>query len=398
MALFTVGLILFQKVLKRAGLSGLAINLSILVTALIPVAPQLAGQINYDNMLIPLTAWACLLTFNVIDQLKKRRIHVTTLLGLLAVCFIASIVKYEFLPIFLGIVLFLIVYALKQLHGHWNKAVRTAFKEWWVGRGVVKWLVVLGFVAAFVLFAQRDIGNIIVYHTVAPDCSQVLNFQQCSAYSVWIHDYESHQAVANYDAHVDPNPLSYFFQWAYWLWYRLFFAVNGPASGFRNYPPLPLPAASFVIMLVVSVVAIVLRGRKVLSGNHNLELLGLVTLVYLLTLFGAGYQIYLQTGVLELMNGRYLFPILLPGAAVAIPAVADLTKRVQNRLRYAVVALLLICFLDGGGIITFVARSNQTWYWHNTAVLRVNDAARDVLDPLIFDGSDYYSSSRWFFN
>ena len=79
----------------------------------------------------------------------------------------------------------------------------------------------------------------------------------------------------------------------------------------------------------------------------------MVTLAYLVTLFGAGYQKYLQTGVLELMNGRYLFPILLPGAAVAVPAVADLTRGMQFKLRYTTVAVLLVCLLDGGGASDF---------------------------------------------
>ena len=261
-AMFTIGLILFRMVLRKAKLSEFSINVSTLITTLIPVAPQLAGQINYDNLLIPMTAWACLLTFKVIGQLQKRRIDITTLLGLVAVCLIASIVKYEFLPIFLGIFLYLIIYAWKCLRSHWRRTSQDALKNWWRDRSVTKWLVIVGFIAAIALFAQRDIGNVIIYHTVVPDCSQVLKIQQCSAYSVWTHDFESHQAVVNYDAHVDPNPLGYLFEWVYWLWYRLFFSVNGPSSGYSNYPPLPLPAASFAILLTVSTIAVILRGRK----------------------------------------------------------------------------------------------------------------------------------------
>jgi len=365
--------------------------------ALIPVAPQLAGQINYDNLLIPMAAWACLLTFNVIDQLEKRRFTFQTLLALLSVCMLSSMVKYEFLPIFLGIVIFLAVFAWLRLKGHWRTAWQKAIADWQKSKHT-KWLLVLAFVLSFTLFAQRDIGNIVMYHNVVPDCSQVLNIQQCSAYSVWIHDYQSHKAVVDAQVHVDANPIKYLGEWTYWLWYRLFFAINGPSDSFRNYPPLPLPAGAFALLVIASIVAIIAQGRKTFTGKPYVKLLGVVVAIYLLTLFGAGYEKYLDTGVLELMNGRYLFPILLPGVAVAVPALIACTRGWPKTTRYVIVLAMLFCFLEGGGVFTFIARSDYRWYWKNTAVIRINDDARKILEPVLIDGPRYYSSGKWFFN
>jgi len=396
-ALFAGGLILFRKVLSRTGMSQAAINSSILITTLIPVAPQLAGQINYDNMLIPMVAWACLLTFNAIDQLEKRRFTFQTLLALLSVCLLSSMVKYEFLPIFLSIVVFLAVFAWRRLRGHWRTAWQQALADWHKGRGT-KWLTVAAFVVAFTLFAQRDITNVLIYHTVVPDCSQVLNIQQCSAYSVWIHDYQSHKAVVDAQVHVNPNPVKYLGEWIYWLWYRLFFAINGPNDNFRNYPPLPLPAGAFALLVVVSIAAVAARWRETFTGKPYTKLLGLVVIIYLLTLLGAGYQKYLSTGVLELMNGRYLFPILLPGVAVAIPALIAWTRSWSSNIRYIAAVVLLICFLEGGGVLTFIARSDYKWYWPNATVVRINNDARKILEPVLVDGPRYYSGNKWFFD
>lgn len=396
-ALFTCGLVLFKRVLRRAGLSDAAANASIFIMAFIPVAPLLAGQINYDNLLLPLTAWACLLTFNIIDQLQERRLTIQALLGLLTVCLAASMVKYEFLPIFLGIVIFLAVFAWRRLNGHWPTTFRQTLKLWGAGNAA-KWLLAVAFLATFCLFAQRDLGNIVKYHTVVPDCSQVLKIQQCSAYSVWIHDYQSHQAVVAQTVHVDNNPLAYLGNWVYWLWYRLFFAISGPTHGFQNFPPLPLPAAAFALLLITSVVAMIMRGREVLAGRLYLKALSLIVAIYLLTLLGAGVLKYRKTDVLELMNGRYLFPVLLPAAAVVIPAIKALTHAMPHKARLIAAVFVLICFLDGGGVLTFISRSNPTWYWSNRAVQRMNDDAKTVLEPVVFDGPRGYSTGMWFFN
>lgn len=396
-ALFVSGLLLFYKVLRRTGLSRAATNASIFVTTMIPVAPQLAGQINYDNLLIPMTACACLLLFTVIDQLRKHRFTFQALLSLGAVCLLSSIVKYEFLPIMLAIIVFLAVYAWLTLRGKFKAAFRQALTSWRV-KNIFNWLLVLVFLISFALFAQRDIGNLLQYHEVAPDCSQVLNLQDCSEYSVWKHDYTSHEQVVSHQVHADPNPIAYLWQWVYWLWFRLFFAINGLNADFENYPPLPLPAAAFGIILVVSVVAVIVRGKKTFAGNPYLASLGVIVLVYLLTLFGAGYQKYLQTGVLELMNGRYLFPILLPGAAVAVPAVIALSKKLPRAVVYGVAVVLMLCLLDGGGVFTFISRSNPKWYWSNSTVRRVNADAKKVVYPLVLDGRTTYGTGEWFFN
>jgi hypothetical protein len=396
-ALFTSGLVLFRKLLRRTGMSDVAVNMSILLTALVPVAPQLAGQINYDDLLIPMTAWACLLTFNLIDQLVKRRFTIQSVLAVATVCLLSSMVKYEFAPIFLAIVIFFAVFSWRRLNGHWTTSWRQACEDW-KKANVTKWLIVAAFIATSCLFIGRDVVNVVEYHTIAPDCSKVLSVKECSAYYVWIHDYKAHKDVVKHVVRVDPNPLGYLFEWVYWLWYRLFFAINGPKSSYENYPPLPLPAAAFAFAILLSIVALIARGRKTFAGKPYLTLLGLITMVYLVTLLADGYLKFLSTGVLELMNGRYLFPILLPGAAVAFAALRQFTRKWSSSLRYGIVVVLLVCSFDGGGFFTFISRSNDGWYWKNIAVQRVNDDTKKVLEPLLLDGSRHYSSKKWFFN
>ncbi len=125
--------------------------------------------------------------------------------------------------------------------------------------------------------------------------------------------------------------------------------------------------------------------------------LALIIILYLSALLAEGYLKYRYTAVLELMNGRYLLPVLLPMAAIAAQALSTaLRKSPQLKSGLAVVALL--CFLGGGGFLTFIARSDSSWDWTNGAIVTINNAARHLTDPVLVNGKETYTTSRWFFN
>jgi hypothetical protein len=394
--LFVLGLILFRKLLLRVGLSSRLTNLSLFVVAFIPIVPQLAGQINYDNLLMPLTAWAMLLTVELINQLKRRQFSLQSVLVLLTVCLAATMVKYEFLPIFAAIVLYLVVMFWRQFRGRWPdpKQLLAAYKKHpWLKKTVVLvvFLLVLG------MFVQRDAVNVVKYHKVAPDCGYVLPIEACSQYPVWIHDYVSHQQVIGHSVSVSSNPFWYLWEWLYWLWYRLFFAINGPAHTFANYPPLPLPSAAFALLVIGATAAIIWQRKRLFQSNPYFAFLGLAVVLYLLALLAMGFLKYRHTAVLELMNGRYLLPILLPAIAIGATALQYVSAR-RPRVQAGLAALIIICFLQGGGVLTFISRSDASWYWDNRAVRNMNHTAQNIIRPLIFEGPKTYTTRKWFFN
>ena len=71
--LFSIGLILFRKVLLRARISRALTNMSLLLFALIPIAPQLAAHINYDNLIFPLLPGSAYLLFGL--AMKSKRVN-----------------------------------------------------------------------------------------------------------------------------------------------------------------------------------------------------------------------------------------------------------------------------------------------------------------------------------
>ncbi len=394
--LFGIGLLLFRRLLLRVGLSGRQTNMSLFVLVLIPIVPQLAGQINYDNLLMPLTAWAMLVTVGMIEGLRRHELSLLSVIKLLTICLTATMVKYEFLPIFGSIVLFL-AFDYWRLHRGNSFDVKQLLAGFMQLSLAKKILLPIVFALVFGMFVQRDVINVVRYHNVAPDCGYVLSVEECSAYPVWYHDYISHQQVAGHSVSVSSNPVWYLCEWTYWLWYRLFFAINGPLQGFTNYPPLVLPAAGFMAIVIGSLVALLVNRGRLLRNNPALLFLGLTVVLFLLALLSQGFLKYRHTAVLELMNGRYLLPILLPAAAIGCTAIHR-CFRDRPRLQAGLAALIIVCFLQGGGILTFISRSDASWYWDNRSIRTVNETAQRFVHPLLWEGSKTYTSRKWFFN
>lgn len=395
---FATGLVLFRRVLLRVKISRTLTNLSLLLFILIPIVPQLAAHINYDNLLIPLIAWACLLTFRAIDEIRRRSPSLRTLLMLGSVCVFATLVQYAFLPVFLGVVLFLIFITYRTYKGR-LKLLRTGLLHSWRGQSLVAKIFLVSLLVVGVgMFAQRDGVNLVEYHTFTPDCSTVLSVKQCSAYGPWDRNYVTHKAVEAKGGTITYfNPIEYLAVWSYWLWYRLFFAVNGPASGYTNYPPLPLPSAAAALIAIIGIVAVFKWRRRIFQGNAYLAFIFLVCVLYLAALWVDGYSQYHYTNELVFMNGRYLLPILLLMAAIVGRAFSVALRNMPSRKSIlAVVALAF--FLQGGGVLTFISRSDASWDWPNSVVVKVNNAARSITRPVIIKGSKTYNTKVWIFN
>ncbi len=125
--------------------------------------------------------------------------------------------------------------------------------------------------------------------------------------------------------------------------------------------------------------------------------LALITVLYLVALLAEGYLVYEYTNVLELMNGRYLLPIL-PLTAAIVGSAFSVGLRGSPRLKSAFALLAILLFLQGGGFLTFITRSDSTWDWQNTTVVKVNNAARHIAHPVVLRGRTTYNTPLWFFN
>jgi len=395
--LFSIGLIYFFKFMLEIGLSKVYANLSILILCLIPIVPQLAGQINYDNMMFLFTGLIAYLTVKAIKQLRQKIFNLKLLITILILIIIASLVKFAYEPIGLAEGLFLIYVAYQSSDRSFKKLWKNIVSNFKILSKLAKTILIICFIIAFGLFFQRDGLNLIKYHTINPPCNDVLTIAQCSAYSVWLHNYVTHQELINNAYKPSTNIIIYLAQWVYWIWYRLFFAVSGVKNHFNNYPPLPLPSAAFLIVSALALLAFIRYWRKIFKTNDYINLMFLIIIIYLIALIFEGFETYLYTNVLELMNGRYLIPILLFMSSIAGFFFVKLFAK-HPKIKIFLTIVIVIMFLEGGGALTFISRSDSNWLINNTTVQKVNKTAKKISKKIIITrGKKHYDTSFWFF-
>ncbi|HJP96006.1 MAG TPA: hypothetical protein VJ843_01400 [Candidatus Saccharimonadales bacterium] len=380
-ALFAAGLLVFRRVLLRLTKSSPFTHLALAVFILIPIVPQLAAHINYDNLLFLLVGWCVLLTTDIHRQFAAGRVELRSIGALAVLSLFTSIVKYSFLPILLALIVFLIYDAWRSFRGNAPGLTAAIGKNWrTIGTRARVGFVVL-FIVSGGLFFQRFGVNLLRYHTPVPACDQVLTFEHCSLYGPWIRDY-------NYSLdqlQADPNPLRYTASWFYGLWYRMFFAINSKARDYQNFAPLPLPAGAMALLAGSSFVLILVFARRIFA-QPLFVMCGLVLIFYCGALWFDNFKAYRHTGEEVAVNGRYLLVILPLAMALAWRAWSYALARASTWVKPAIAAAVLLLFLQGGGAMTFILRSDASWDWSNHRVVQANDLARKIIAPVVVEG------------
>jgi hypothetical protein len=354
---------------------------------LIPIVPQLAAHINYDNLLMVLMAWLCLVTFRLVDSFREQRVDVRALAIFIAICLFTSIVKYAALPLLLAAVLFVAVMAYRNFRGN-GKRLRMRLKDGYLRLGrKTRVILLLSLLLGSLLFAQRYVMNVVEYSHPVPDCGKVLSVEQCKHYGPWGRDYSYAQ---NRPDDFQANPLTFMSSWLEGMRHRLFFAVSGSKTGFNNYIELPVPVITFSVLAIVGLLATIVWWRQLFRGQAFLAFFLFMTFIYAAVLWYDQYGMYKQTGVAVAINGRYLVPVLLPLAAVVGSAFAiGLASFKFARLKPYLAAVVILLFLQGGGVFTFILRSDTSWYWPNQFVDDMNHRARTIVAPMIIEGDKY---------
>lgn len=371
-AMFSSCLPLFKRLLERAGASSALANSSLAVFVLIPITPQLAAQINYDNMLLPIVALILYLTLSI--SLQPVAIRPKTLLYILALGITGSLIKFAFLPIFLAILLWLLL----SSHKLWK--ARTVWTRRFLALAKTKsGLALLGLVLILSVLGFERYGiNVIRYHDPIPECGYVLTLDHCKNYGPYIRDYNFAAAKSNY--HTTPYDFSK--EWIYGMWLRSFFAVDGPKSLYETRGPFIIPADAALALFGIGILALLLRGRNIWRRHPaSVSLFALVTLVYVAALWLQEYKAYRHTGFPVAINGRYLLPVILLAIFLMTIAISELLGR--RSLKTGLVVVSLAALLCGGGALTYILRSADYWYWPNPTTHSANHLVKRVIGPVL---------------
>ncbi|HSX52761.1 MAG TPA: hypothetical protein VLF90_00090 [Patescibacteria group bacterium] len=382
-AIFASGLVLLRQLLLKATKSKALVNIVLLFLVLTPVIPSLAGQINYDNLLFVVVPGALLLAVLFTERLRKKQLDLKLLTSLAILCLLASLVKYAFLPIFLVIV----VFVLLNLYQAYHKTGRRLGHELAVAyKGLstlTKFGLLAGLIISSVLFLERYGLNAVRYHTPLPECNQVLSVERCLSYSPWQRNHNillSKGLPGSGTIHF--SSVTFTQHWFFVLYRTMFYVLNGPDSGYSVGEPLLLPAVVAVLVLVVGLICLLRYGRRIFQANSARILLAAVIVVYAGMLWLQNYTDYLHLGQPVALQGRYLIPILAPTyLLLGIGIVWALRRHRQTQVILAIIVIAL--FLQGGGIITFLIRSDDTWYIQGSPSAHINNAIRPVAQHLV---------------
>ena len=374
-ALFVLNFILFRRLLLRLGASRALAHSILFAFSLIPVVPFLAAHINYDNLFITLMLAALLLTFSLIDGIRKHQLSAPASLEFITVIAAGSIVKYSYLPIAAALVLVLAAYIWLQRHD-WKKLVASfgsTFKRMSVPLRIA--LVILALVTVG-LFGERYVINLWQYHSPSPDCGAVLDVDSCLAYGPWARNYHYAQALP---ADFTPNILHYPLDWIGGMWTRSFFAIN---NNFVEVPPLPVPSWGAAVVGVAGAALLIPFGWRLLRGNRYRVVVLVVFVLYAGALFIQTLVGYITTAHLVAINGRYLIPFM-PFIFLVIGLAFSYTFQQLPKVKPYAVLVVFLLLLQGGGAMTFVLRSDASWDWQNTITISANNAVRNALSPII---------------
>lgn len=376
-ALLCSSLFIFKKIFEKLQVGKVVSNLALLFFVLTPVVPFLAAQINYDNAIIPLTALCVLLLIMIIERLKAGTFDIRLTLYLLIVCLLSSVVKFTFLPVFapLGLAgLYVVFRESKQQNLHiWNQTknglsqITTASK-----------FVIIGmFMLSLGLFVERYGLNIVKFKTPVPDCQQVLSEQLCLSYGPWARDHYLTKAKTGPPSW---NATRYTGHWSAQNMHELFFAID---QNYYEQAPLPVPYYAAWVFGIGGVLLGVLNWRRMRRLAH-VHLIGFIVVTYVTILWADNYQRFLSVNWPVAIHGRYLLP-LLPLVYVLLAYAYKISFprfKYANYLKAALATIAVLSMLQGG-LVTYVVRSSDNWYWQNSTVIQINSGARRVLNSVL---------------
>lgn len=374
-AMAVISLILTRKLLLRLGASRALTHTSLLLFILVPIVPFLAAHINYDNLFILFTVWALLETFNWLDDIKHRRLSVPRTALLVILFSLASIIKYAFLPIGAALVAAIVWQVIK--HRNDIAQLRTTalasithVRRW-------QWAIIIPLLCVSLgLFSERYAMNLALYHNLTPDCAKVLPVSSCVHYGPWARDYFY---VKNKVPKGAITNLAYVWEWPFGVWLRSFFAIN---DTYYSAWPLPLPGYGTIVIAIAGTYLFIRYRRRLIAGNIYRQVLLLAFGLYTAALVSQTFQAYLKTGEPVAINGRYLLPFLAAIIMLAGLGFSELWKK-RAIIKPLAVVVVAILFLQGGGVLTFILRSDDTWDWPNDAVVRINHTVRETLKPFV---------------
>jgi hypothetical protein len=325
-------LYLVQRLARQAGLSSAIGYVASFGLAITPVFSDLSGQINYDNLLIPLILVTVLMTLRLVAQIRSQRVQLGQLAGLMSLTLLTSLVMYSYLPIMLAIGLYVGI-ALWRYRSY--RLLRNVVQDALALRRVTQVVLVTLVVLSTGLWVQRYGVNIVKYHTPHPQCNVVLNVERCMSYGPWARNYGLHQVALAHPKALTPGAVKYFsHEWALIMYHDLFTDVTFTPTYQLVFSLHQAAMMVGDVVLGAALLWAVIRVRSVRQVNKVWWLGGLIVVSYVVVLWIQNFSDFYNLHQFIAVQGRYLLPIL-PFAYIAAAGVLNdclfTTRRFVNQ-------------------------------------------------------------------
>lgn len=333
-------------------------NLVLFVVALTPMFSALSAQVNYDNAIVLLTA---VVGYYLVKLLTAEQLHARTFMLLLAMSLLGCLVKFSFLPVLLGVFLCVgIVFVRRarrcgsgELFGQLQNTAKTLGRKQLLALGALG-TVSVGLFVSFYGYA------LVRYHNPVPQCNQILSVEACTHYYAWNRNFLAAQNKT--DAPL-MNPAEYTLLWVRAVYYHLF-AELIPTGGIVGVAK-PFYVA-VMALTAAAALCVLVRIRDIFARYPALKLLSLVTVVYLLFLWGRNYSEYVRLGEWVAVQGRYIVPVMPVVYLLLVLGVRSWLqssgRRVARHVAAGATVLILALFVHFGGNASYLSNITP---WHN---------------------------------
>jgi hypothetical protein len=370
-SLFSLGIIKYRDLLRRASIPNVYINLSFVVFIFIPVATWVSATINYDNLIFLIIPVFLIRLVNILQKKDiSKNLYFGTLLALVGV-----LVKFTFVPIVFAGILALLLPSFK--YRSIIKGVQLLSSE--VSQNKIKFILLTIPVFLSLAWVTHIYGyNTARYYNPLPSCPTTLSPERCAASPIV-------NNVARLSRLSDSRPetplVSFPFIWSSQMFISLFGTANSTTEGVVDYSlPLTVISVGYFILFILGVANLSYFMHQLVK-NRVTRLLLLVFLINLGVIFFYNLKDYLIFNVGVAIQGRYM-AITLP--LILAPVVYSLGQTIRaSSIRIVLILLTVLVITQGGGLITHIMLSKDNWYWQNNYVINANNDAKRYLNGIV---------------
>ncbi|HYG84387.1 MAG TPA: glycosyltransferase family 39 protein [Verrucomicrobiae bacterium] len=377
-ATVVAALFMYRWVLLLAKLPRAVVHFTLLLFVATPLVPFVSAHVSYDPvtlLLVPAMAY-CLL------RAIQKEDWAGWLLGLVSLGMLATLVKFTMLPIF---AVFLLIAGVVLVRQHKTKIFTDFIDSFKKLRFGVKGVLIVLLVISFGLFAERYGGNLLRYHSLTPDCSQVQSRETCLQYSPWARN-DTLLAQQKIEPKAVNNPLLYtVVNWLPQIINDLFITAAYPPTGalaLHQGTPQNLHAAAGHPVLRCIGWSILLGGAVLVwlfrrQLKYHLPLLFILAggAIYTIALWWRNYSEYSLFAVPVAIQGRYFIPLLPFLLALIVLAASRVLKR--RSIKAVIATGLIVAGVFGSGALTYIFYSETDWHW--PAMRQANEFLQTVV-------------------